>query len=75
MFSVRLWYTHELHCLMRYTNVLYISCMCYLSDDGPYIILVCNGNVIKLPISTFFGLINTHELFFTYPYVCSYAVI
>jgi hypothetical protein len=76
MISVLLWYTHELQCVMMiYINVLCIYCICYPSDEGPYIMILYNGNVTKLPTITIFGLINTHEFVINYRDVCSYAVI
>jgi len=34
-----------------YTHVLYIICIWYRPDNGPYFIIECIGNVTELPIS------------------------
>jgi hypothetical protein len=72
------WYTHEPHCLL----VIYTIQKFYTSSVSdiallmaPYFIIVCSGNLTKLPLSIFFGLINTHKFVITYPDVCTYAVM
>ena len=57
------------------THILYIVCMWYRPDNGPYFIIVCIGNLTELPITIYFGLFNTHKFVITYPALCSYAVM
>jgi hypothetical protein len=59
-------------------DIYYTNILCIVSDIArimtPYLIIGCSGNLTELPMSIFFGLVNTHKFVISYPDVCSYAV-
>jgi hypothetical protein len=59
------WYMHEKHCLMMVCTNGLMHFLCLLSpcctrkgQNTFKIIIVCNGNMVTLPVSAFFGLVN-----------------